>query len=166
MNGEVVHRRVSVFGRIVRVLVVLSLVVLVGGYFLGWFDFSTNRDESDGDSRIDLIFTINSDEIRRDTEQLKDKVTGLKDAASQAAKSETVAGKVMSVNEATGELVVQPTNSDKSTTLKVDEKTEFALGDGKDSLDRLKEGDEVVVTYVVEDGVRNARKISLRDDKT
>lgn len=166
MNHEVIHTRTSVIGGILKVLLVLSIVVAVAGYFLGWFSFSTSRDESGDDSKVGMTVTVNKDEVKRDTDKLKDKLVGLKDAAGLAAKIQSVEGKVQSIDMEKGELVVQPGNSDKPTTVKVDDETEFKLGDGKSSLSKLAKGDEVVVTYVKKDSVRRAKKISLLENKS
>ena len=166
MSYEVVRPRFSFVGGVLKILFVLAIVVAVAGYFLGWYSFSTASDESGDDSKVGMTVTVNKDEVKRDADKLKDKLVGLKDAAGLAAKIQTVEGKIASIDMAKGELVVQPSNSDKPTTVTVDDETEFKLGNGKSSLSKLSKGDGIVVTYVKKDGIRRAKKISLLDTQS
>lgn len=162
MSGD----RTSFLGGLFKVVIVLGLLVAVAGYFLGWFTFSTSRKESGDQSKVDLTVTVNKDEIKRDTGRLKHKFSELKDSAESSSKVETVEGKVKSVNIDKREVVLQPMDSDKTTTVKVDDKTEFKLGEAKSSLKDLKEGERIVVTYKKTTNAHLAKSVSLAESGT
>ena len=61
-------------GRFLFVLFLLAAGVLALGLYMGWFNFSTSRDTTGG--QTDIKFRIDEKKIESDAEKAKEKVKG------------------------------------------------------------------------------------------
>jgi len=69
-----------------KILFVLLLVVVVVGFYRGWFVLkSHSRDES---NKVDVNLTMDPDKAKEDAEKMKDKATELGDRASDTVKQD------------------------------------------------------------------------------
>ena len=69
-----------------KVLVVLVLVVVVVGYFRGWFVLTSHgRDES---NKVGINLTVDPDKAKEDAGKLKDKTTEFGERATSTVKQD------------------------------------------------------------------------------
>lgn len=69
-----------------KVLFVLLLVVVVVGFFRGWFVLTSNsRDE---DNKVNVNLTVDPDKVKEDAEKVQDKATGLGERTGDTVKQD------------------------------------------------------------------------------
>ena len=63
----------------------LAIGIVILGFYLDWFSFSTSRDAETGRSRMQ--FDVNENKIKSDTEKAKKKISG-KDSKTNEKQNE------------------------------------------------------------------------------
>ncbi len=156
------RQRVHLLVRVMQVLVVVCLVVLVIGVFVGWFAIDLIKDDANDRNRLALVLYINRDAIWSSGREVREEAVGLKDRVEQVMNLETHDGVVRSVDPDDRQFTLKPDAGDVET-FHVDDESEIRLGVDKTSLADLKTDSKISVTFVEDNGLNKVRKISLLD---
>jgi hypothetical protein len=142
--------------RTIGVITIIAAVTLVIGFAAGWFTFSSESRAGD----TQLTFRVDREEVQNDVEDVKNRVT--RDSASPPNATELEPTNAAVGGTMTGEVLsVEPSNA--RLELRLDSGGERSLVVAAESaagLGRVKPGDRVELTTVVEQG--RERIIELR----
>jgi hypothetical protein len=143
--------------RTIGVLTIVGVVVLGIGFTAGWFSFGSETRAGE----TELTFRVDREEVRDDVDDVKLRVNK-EDTVVSGTPSETAAPVDVTGGTMTGDVLsVEPTNSKLKLRLATgDERTLVVSADSTAGLYRLKPGDRVELTTVVEEG--RSRIVTLR----
>jgi len=148
----------------------LAIVVVVGlGFYLGWFQIHTTRDN---DNKVHVTLDVNRNKIGQDTEKARERAAQVgnqvKEGVQQAAGNVAAAihthrakGTVTAVDEADSRLTVQ-TEENKTLTVQAAPTTKIRRNGVDATMDTLTQGDHVLIEYREENGTNVASSITVR----
>lgn len=146
--------------RTIGVLTIIGAVILGIGFTAGWFTFGSENRAGE----TELTFRVDRDEVRADVADVKSRVTKDELVASTPPESTLTSAPPLDGTGGTwmGDvLAVEPSNSTLKLRLPTgDERTLVVTAASAGGLYRLKPGDRVALTTVVEQG--RTRLVELR----
>jgi hypothetical protein len=132
---------------ILLALLLVVVVVLGVGFYLGWFHLSARHDAAT--DQVHLVFDINRGKIEQDAKK-----------AGAPKESHQAKGQVVEIDEATSRLSIR-TADEKTLTIQAEPST-MIRRDGVDvGMDSLTQGDRVLVLYREENGKNVAESITV-----
>ncbi len=149
-------------------LVLVFLVVLGIGLYLGWFSFSTRRDQEGKVNGVSL--NVNRKQIEEDTKRAREGIRKagerVREGAEEAAEHvrsapQTVEGTLVSVNEGEARLSVRMADN-KTVALDTTGATRVRRHEVDVPVGQLMEGDRVVVRYHEQNGRNVAEAITVQ----
>lgn len=131
--------------RLLGSLVVVVFVVLVVGFFTGWFSFSAETQAGE----TDLSLRVNRGEIEKDVRGIGDKIEEQVEKATsdQETDAQTVEGTVVALDTRGGRLDLR-TSDDSVRTFVVPSAAVIRKGADPIALDGIALGDRLGVTWV------------------
>lgn len=140
------HPRARRAGGIVTFLILLVIVLIGVGFWLGWFSLAT--DGEDGQGRTDVTLTIDQDEMRRDVgaaaESTRREAREVGEKIKVATDIKSVEGVVQSID---ADSVTVRTEDGETQSFQIVDATEFSLNEEEVSVGEISSGDNVIVVY-------------------
>lgn len=142
--------------RTIGVLTIIGAIILGIGFTAGWFTFGSETRAGE----TELTFRVDREEVREDVAEVKSRVTN--DEAAPSVPLASAPPLDLTGGTMTGDVLsVEPSQSKLKLRLVTgDERTLVVTADSAAGLYKLKPGDRVELTTVVEQG--RARIVSLR----
>lgn len=142
----------------IGVLTIIGGIVLGIGFAAGWFSFGSETQAGE----TAMTFRVDREEVRADVDNVKSRVTRDDEVVIDTPAASTASANLAGAGTMTGDVVsVEPSNSKLKLRLATgDERTLVVTADSTAGLYRLKPGDRVEMTTVIEDG--RSRIVSLR----
>ena len=141
------------------VLVVL-VVILVLGFFLGWFNVRTGEEPGGDDANV--TFSVDKGKIDEDLGEAKEEGQKLIDKAQAAAELEAAEGTITAI-DLTARRVTVAVDETTQKSFVVGETADIDAGEKGELLNGLAVGDKVSVVYRAEEGVAKVEKITVLD---
>jgi hypothetical protein len=149
--------------KLIGTAVILAALFLGLGFYLDWFNLSSQQKDSDH-KKTTITLEVDKEKMHEDTEAARQKAGDFGDKVKTKIDSlggtETVKGSVIKVNEG-DHLFTLMTASNKELTFEIDASSQVRLNDREASMNDLKAGHHVTVTYKVKDGKNMARSIAI-----
>jgi hypothetical protein len=148
----------------------LVVVVVVGlGFYLGWFQIHTTRDD---DNKVHVTFDINRGKIEQDAQKARESAAQVGKEVTQAVKragekisaaanTHQARGKVMAVDSADSRVTIR-TDDNKQLEVRTAPATKIRRNGVDTGMDNLTQGDPVLVEYREENGTNVADSITVR----
>ena len=149
--------------RLLGTLVVLIAIVLGVGIWRGWFDFRSPSN-SGGEKGTSYSVDVDRTQIERDTAAVERaaRQTGerIKENVQGVAAKHTANGIINEVGRTEKNLRVR-TYDNKDLTVSIEPSTKIMENEQNMQLDGLQKGEQVWISYSVQDGKNVARSITL-----
>lgn len=152
--------------------VLLLIVVVLGlGFYLGWFRLSAQRDAAN--DQIHVTFDVNRGKIEQDANKARAQIgqagrqvaQGAKDVAGKVGAALKVShqakGEVVKINETDARLTIH-TEDNKTMTVQAEPSTKIRRNGVDVNMDSLTEGDHVLILYRDENGKNVAQSITVK----
>src|SRR5690349_21860810 len=142
----------------------LAVVVVAGGFYLGWWKVSTAATDERGQSQVSI--TVDQGEIKKDVQAAKDKAAGLGAKAQASADTKSVEGTISRIDADGGALTVT-TDRREEIKVRITSDTKVQLGAAAGKPDDLKSGDAVTVAYETGKGEQENRatRVTVNEKK-
>jgi hypothetical protein len=149
--------------RLFGTLVVLALILIAIGIWRGWFGFRSHSRPGE-ENRTTYSVDVNHNQIERDTAAVdrsaRQAGERIKENVQAVTGQRTVNGTITQVGRMEKHLQVR-TAENKELTIAIESSTSIVENEQTMQFDGLHEGEQVWITYSVQDGKNIARSITV-----